>query len=41
MTGAGIERRHLHVPGEILTSVLCFHPFQQMFIFAEKVIVSS
>lgn len=41
MTGAGLELRHLHVPGEILTSVLYFHPFQKMLIFAEKVIIST
>lgn len=40
MKEAGIEQKHLHVSVEILTSVLCFHP-QQMFIFAEKVIISS
>lgn len=41
MKEAGIEQKHLHVSVEILTSVLCFHPSQQMFMFAEKVIISS
>jgi len=41
MKEPGIEQKHLHVSVEILTSVLCFHPSQQVFIFAEKVIMSS
>lgn len=38
---ASIEQKHLCVSVQILTSVSCFHPFQQMFIFVEKVIISS
>lgn len=41
MKEVGIEQKHLHVSVEILTSVLCFHPFQQIFIFAEKMIINS
>lgn len=41
MEETGIELNHLPVSVQILTSVCCFHPFQQVFVFVEKVIISS